>query len=110
MGGRDPFEPLAEVVPGAIATRGVHDAAPAGRDEIVVDTAHGHSEGVLRAVQGLQLLGGLAVLPAARALVQDLRHRAGWARSLGGALVLAALLGVLWFALTYGLVRFDVSY
>lgn len=32
MSSKDPFDPLAEVVPGAIATRGVRERAPAGRD------------------------------------------------------------------------------
>ncbi|MDT0329702.1 serine hydrolase domain-containing protein [Nocardiopsis lambiniae] len=67
-------------------------------------------EAVLRAIQGLQLLGVLAILPAAWVVVHDVRHRAGWKRYLGGALVLVALLGVQWFAVTFGLLAFDVSY
>lgn len=32
MSGRDPFDSLSGVVPGSIATKGVHERAPAGRD------------------------------------------------------------------------------
>ena len=32
MGGKDPFDSLSRVVPGSIATKGVHEQAPAGRD------------------------------------------------------------------------------
>lgn len=64
----------------------------------------------LRAIQALQLLGVLAILPAAWSLFQDLRRRAGWKYVVGGALVLFALLGVQWFAVTFGLLFPSVSY
>ncbi|MCY9786581.1 beta-lactamase family protein [Nocardiopsis sp. EMB25] len=67
-------------------------------------------EAALRGLQGLQLLGILAVLPAAWALFDEVRRRAGWKRWTGASLVLAALLCVQWFALAYGLVAVDVSY
>ena len=65
---------------------------------------------VLRAIQALQLLGILAILPAAWSLLQDIRRRAGWKYVVGGALVLIALLGVQWFAVTFGLLFPSVSY
>lgn len=64
----------------------------------------------VRSVQGLQLLGVLAILPAAWTVVHDVRHRRGWRRWAGSALVLAALLGVQWFAFTFGLLSPSVSY
>ena len=65
---------------------------------------------VLRAVQALQLLGALAIPPAAWSLFHDVRHRAGWKHGVAGALVLAALSGVLWFAVTFGLLAPSVTY
>ncbi|CAL9488492.1 D-aminopeptidase [Nocardiopsis dassonvillei] len=67
-------------------------------------------EAALRGIQGLQLLGCAAVLPAAWALAGDVRRRAGWKRCTAGALVLAALLAVQWFAVTFGLLGLDLSY
>ncbi len=64
----------------------------------------------VRAVQGLQLLGVLAILPAVWTLVREVRHREGWRRWAASGLVLAALLGVQWFAVTFGLLSLSVSY
>ncbi|WP_017584824.1 serine hydrolase domain-containing protein [Nocardiopsis ganjiahuensis] len=64
----------------------------------------------VRSVQGLQVLGLLAILPAAWTVFHDVRHREGWKRWVGSALVLAALLGVQWFAITFGLLSPSVSY
>lgn len=64
----------------------------------------------LRAIQALQLIGILAILPAAWSLFQDVRRRAGWKYVVGGALVLIALLGVQWFAVTFGLLFPSITY
>ncbi|MFL1381878.1 MULTISPECIES: serine hydrolase domain-containing protein [unclassified Nocardiopsis] len=58
----------------------------------------------------LQLVGVLAIPPAAWALVGDVRRRAGWKRYAAGVLVLAALVGMAWFALSFGLLSFDPTY
>ncbi|MFV2195441.1 serine hydrolase domain-containing protein [Nocardiopsis sp. LOL_012] len=65
---------------------------------------------VLRVLQVLQLFGALAVVPAAWGTVDGLRRRAGWRRWTGAAMILVALLGVLWFACAFGLLSLDVSY
>lgn len=65
---------------------------------------------VLLGLHGLQLLGALAVVPAAWSLVGDVRRRAGWKRYAAGVLVTAALAGLAWFALFFGLLSFDPTY
>ncbi|MFE6305536.1 serine hydrolase domain-containing protein [Nocardiopsis sp. NPDC057823] len=65
---------------------------------------------VLLGLHGLQLLGALGVVPAAWSLAGDVRRRAGWKRYAAGALVLAALAGTAWFALSFGLLSFDPTY
>lgn len=64
----------------------------------------------VRVLQGMQLLGVLAILPAAWTVVGDIRRRAGWKRWTWSSLVLAALLGVQWFAITFALLSVSVSY
>lgn len=64
----------------------------------------------LRLVQVLQLVGVVALVPAALRLVGDLRHRTGWVRTAGSALVLLALAGTAWFAVAFRLLAPSVSY
>jgi CubicO group peptidase (beta-lactamase class C family) len=69
--------------------------------------------GALRAVQALQVLGALATLPAVAAVVQAVRRmrgRSGLGVVAGRLLVLAALVGVAWFALEQQLLAMSVSY
>nr|WP_052745604.1 serine hydrolase domain-containing protein [Allosalinactinospora lopnorensis] len=67
-------------------------------------------EAVLRTVQGAQWVGVLGLAPAAVVLFDDVRRRAGRTRYVGGALVLLALAGVVWFAAVFGLLSPSVSY
>jgi CubicO group peptidase (beta-lactamase class C family) len=79
----------------------------------VVGTVMGLQEvpaGGLRALQGLQVLGVLGLVPAALRVVGDVRRRAGWWRIAGGVAVVLALAAVAWFALTYRLIAPSVSY
>lgn len=64
----------------------------------------------LRAVQVAQAVGVLGVVPAAMVVLDDVRRRAGWLRCAGGVLVLAALAGCGWFAVSFGLLAPDISY
>lgn len=80
---------------------------------VVVTTVMGLQEvpaGQLRVLQGLQVLGVLGLVPAVVRVVGDVRRRAGWWRVAGSVLVLLALAGVAWFALTYRLIAPSVSY
>ncbi|GIJ30157.1 FmtA-like protein [Micromonospora qiuiae] len=65
---------------------------------------------VLRTVQVLQLIGLLGVLPAAVALVDDVRRRVGWSRVVGSGLILLALAGAGWFAVEFKLLATSISY
>lgn len=64
----------------------------------------------IRVVQVLQGVAALGIVPGVLRVVADVRGRAGWCRVTGSALVLAALVGVTWFAWTYGLLAPSVSY
>ncbi|WP_017592840.1 serine hydrolase domain-containing protein [Nocardiopsis potens] len=65
---------------------------------------------LLRALQVAQAAGMAGTVPAALVLFGDVRRKAGWARCPGGALVLAALVGCGWFAVSFNLVAPDISY
>lgn len=65
---------------------------------------------VLRAVQLPQLLGVLAIVPAAMVVVDTIRRRLSPWRVAAAVLVLLALAGVAWFALTFRLLASSVSY
>ncbi len=58
----------------------------------------------------LQSVGVLGIFPAAVALFNDVRRKAGWKRYVGSALILAALIGIGWFANAFNLVAPNVSY
>jgi CubicO group peptidase (beta-lactamase class C family) len=64
----------------------------------------------LRGLQALQGIGLLGLVPALVAVVGDVRRRAGWWRVAGSVLVLLALTGVAWFAVTYRLLAPSLSY
>ena len=64
----------------------------------------------MRVLQGLQVLGIVAVVPAVIALWQAVRERRGWAVTTGRVLVVLALVALAWFALAYRLVSASVSY
>ncbi|SDE29729.1 serine hydrolase domain-containing protein [Auraticoccus monumenti] len=64
----------------------------------------------LRVLQVLQALGALAVVPAAVVVLQEVRSRAGWWRTAAAVLVLLALVGTAWFAVTFKLLAPSVSY
>ncbi|MCD0445392.1 beta-lactamase family protein [Glycomyces sp. A-F 0318] len=66
--------------------------------------------GAIRNAQLLQLVGALGTVPAAVRVVGEVRRRAGWRRVAGSALVLAALVGLAWFAVAFQLLSPDVSY
>ncbi|MGC4814974.1 serine hydrolase domain-containing protein [Micromonospora sp. DT228] len=66
--------------------------------------------GVLRAIQVLQLVGLLGVLPAAVRLADDVRRHLGWRRIAGSALLLLALAGAAWFAVEFRLLAPSISY
>jgi CubicO group peptidase (beta-lactamase class C family) len=66
--------------------------------------------GAIRNAQLLQLVGALGAVPAAVRVVGEVRRRAGWRRVAASALVLLALLGLAWFALSFQLLSPDVSY
>jgi len=53
---------------------------------------------VIRGAQVLQVLGVVAVIPAAVDLVMSLRRRAGWRRVTMSAILLAALVALAWWA------------
>ena len=65
---------------------------------------------VLRAMQVLQLVGLLGVLPAAVRLVDDVRRHVGWRRIAGSGLILLALAGAGWFAVEFHLLAPSISY
>ena len=65
---------------------------------------------ILRAVQVAQAVGVIGVVPAAVVVFDDVRRRAGWLRCAGGVLVLAALAGCAWFAVSFNLLVPDISY
>jgi hypothetical protein len=64
----------------------------------------------LRTLQGLQLLGALAVIPAALAAWQAVRTRRGAWVVAGRVLVLVALVGIAAFAVGFRLLAPSVSY
>ncbi|GAB2498819.1 serine hydrolase [Promicromonospora xylanilytica] len=68
------------------------------------------SEFSLRQLQVVQGLGVLAIVPAVLQLVGAVRHRHGWRRVLGLALVVLALVGVAWFSFEFRLLAPSVSY
>ncbi len=65
---------------------------------------------VLWGLTGLQAVGVVAIVPAAVALASAVRHRSGPVSVGARLLLLLALVGAAWFALTFGLVAADVSY
>lgn len=68
---------------------------------------------MLRAVQVLQLVGVLAIVPAGAAVVQSIRavrKPTGVIRVAGWLLVLLSFVGIAWFAIAQQLLSFDVSY
>lgn len=65
---------------------------------------------MLRAVQVAQAVGVVGVVPAAVVVFDDVRRRTGWLRCAGGVLVLAALAGCAWFAVSFNLLVPDISY
>ena len=67
-------------------------------------------EGGLRALQVLQGVGILGLVPATVRVVGDLRRRAGGRRVAAGVLMLLALGVVAWFAVTYRLIAPSLSY
>src|SRR6478735_5955695 len=67
-------------------------------------------EGGLRALQVLQGVGILGLVPATVRVVGDVRRRAGGWRVAGAVLMLMALGVVAWFAVTYRLVAPSLSY
>jgi CubicO group peptidase (beta-lactamase class C family) len=68
------------------------------------------SAGSLRVLQGFQLLGVVAIVPAAVAAVQAVRERRGWASVTGRVLVVAALVALAVFAVTWRLLSPSVSF
>ncbi|ALD12036.1 serine hydrolase domain-containing protein [Clavibacter capsici] len=66
--------------------------------------------GTLRTLQALQVVGVLAVIPAALAVWQAVRSRRGLWIVVGRALVLVALIGVAAFAIGFRLLAPSVSY
>ncbi|WFE99928.1 serine hydrolase domain-containing protein [Micromonospora sp. WMMD964] len=64
----------------------------------------------LRAIQALQLVGLLGVLPAGVRLVDDVRRHVGWRRIVGSGLILVALVGAGWFAVEFRLLAPSISY
>ncbi|MFD7311923.1 serine hydrolase domain-containing protein [Promicromonospora sp. NPDC059942] len=67
-------------------------------------------EASLRQLQVVQAVGVLGIVPAALQVVGAVRHRQGWRRVVGTALVMLALVGVAWFALEFRLLAPSVSY
>ncbi|RAO62334.1 Serine-type D-Ala-D-Ala carboxypeptidase [Micromonospora saelicesensis] len=65
---------------------------------------------VLRAIQVLQLVGLLGVLPAAVRLIDDVRRHLGWRRITASGLILFALAGAGWFAVEFHLLAPSISY
>lgn len=61
-------------------------------------------------LQLVQLLGALAVLPAAVLVMQSVRAGAGWRSTTAWVLVLLALVGAAWFAVVFRLLAPSVSY
>ncbi|WP_083922073.1 serine hydrolase, partial [Nocardiopsis halotolerans] len=59
---------------------------------------------VLRVLQAAQLVGMAGAVPAAVVVFDNVRRRVGWGRCVGSVLVLAALVGCGWFAVTFRLV------
>jgi len=68
------------------------------------------SAGSLRVLQVLQLAGVVAIVPAAVAVVQAVRERRGWASVTGRVLVVAALVALAVFAVTWRLLSPSVSF
>ncbi|MFE7508845.1 serine hydrolase [Promicromonospora sp. NPDC057488] len=67
-------------------------------------------EASLRQLQVLQALGALGVVPAVLQVVGAVRHRHGWRRVIGTALVVLALVTVAWYAVDLHLLAPSVSY
>ncbi|WP_209559804.1 serine hydrolase [Frigoribacterium sp. PvP032] len=68
------------------------------------------SAGSMRVLQVFQLLGVVAIVPAAVAAVQAVRERRGWASVTGRVLVVAALVVLAVFAVTWRLLSPSVSF
>jgi hypothetical protein len=64
----------------------------------------------LRQLQVVQALGVLGLVPAVLQVVSAVRHRHGWRRVAGTALVVLALAGIAWFAFEFRLLAPSVSY
>jgi hypothetical protein len=64
----------------------------------------------IRAVQALQLVGALGLIPAAVKLVGEIRRRAGWKPVTGTVLTLLALSAVFNFAVEFQMLSLDISY
>lgn len=64
----------------------------------------------LRQLQVLQGIGVLGLIPAVVQVVGAVRHRHGWRRVLGTALVVLALAGIAWLAIDLRLLAPSVSY
>ncbi|MEV0894131.1 serine hydrolase domain-containing protein [Promicromonospora sp. NPDC050262] len=67
-------------------------------------------EASLRQLQAAQAVGVLGIVPAVLQVVGAARHRHGWRRIVGTALVALALVGVAWLALEFRLLAPSVSY
>lgn len=67
-------------------------------------------DAVMRALQVLQLIGAAALIPAGAHLVNAVRFREGILAVLARTAVVAALAGVLWWALSFNLLAASVSY
>ncbi len=63
-------------------------------------------EGAVVAIQVVQLVAVFGVVPAAVQAVVLIRARTHWSRLVSGLLVLLALIGMAWFAVTFHLVNF----
>ncbi|WP_299035435.1 serine hydrolase [uncultured Pseudokineococcus sp.] len=64
----------------------------------------------VRALQGLQLLAALGLVPAAARVVAEIRGRTGWARAAGALVLLLALGATAWAALSLGLLSPSATY
>lgn len=67
-------------------------------------------EASLRQLQAVQAVGVLGIVPAVVQVVGAVRHRHGWRRIVGTALVVLALVGAAWLALEFRLLAPSVSY
>ncbi|RRR96875.1 serine hydrolase domain-containing protein [Glycomyces terrestris] len=68
------------------------------------------SAALIRAVQALQLIGVLGLVPAAVRLVGQIRRRAGWRAVTGTVVVFLALAAVADFAFEFQLLSPDITY